>query len=169
MPSITAIYREAVRQGTASFEIEPPDDREMMRRMRFLVDGGFPFMAALQGGRVVGYAYAGPYRSRPAYRFTVEDSVYVGEEARGLGAGRALLTRLITEAEHRGFRQMIAVIGDSANRASITLHSQLGFRMVGTLEAVGWKLGSWLDSVVMQMSLGGGNSIPPDARSRADR
>jgi L-amino acid N-acyltransferase YncA len=150
-----------VCHGTASFEIEPPGDAEMARRQDALVVGGYPFLVAARGGEVLGYAYAGPYRARPAYRWTVEDSVYVAPEAQQQGVGRALLERLLAEAEVSGFRQMIAVIGDRAQTASIALHQAAGFRFVGTFEAVGFKFDRWLDSVLMQRSLGPGASIAP--------
>ena len=158
--AMTRIYAHAVRHGTASFEIDPPDESEMRRRFEALVGGGYPSLVAAQGvagsaGEVLGYAYAGPYRARPAYRFTVEDSIYVAPQTQRHGIGRALLRQLITECEARGFRQMIAVIGDSAQTASIALHAGLGFRLVGTLEAVGFKFDRWLDSVLMQRGLGG--------------
>jgi phosphinothricin acetyltransferase len=154
IPAITRIYAHAVRFGTASFELEPPDEAEMARRQRALIDGGFPYLVAEADGAVVGYAYAGPYRTRPAYRFSVENSVYVAPEAHGRGIGRALLDRLIAEATARGFRQMIAVIGDSDQAASIALHHAAGFRHVGTIAAVGFKHDRWLDSVLMQRELG---------------
>jgi L-amino acid N-acyltransferase YncA len=150
---ITRIYAHAVRFGTASFEIEPPDEAEMARRQRALIDGGFPYLVAEGDGAVLGYAYAGPYRPRPAYRFSVENSVYVAPEAHRRGVGRALLDRLIAEAQARGFRQMIAVIGDSDQAPSIALHRAAGFRLVGTIAAVGFKHGRWLDSVLMQREL----------------
>ena len=151
--AITRIYAHAVRFGTASFEIEPPDEAEMARRQRALLDGGFPYLVAEGNGAVLGYAYAGPYRTRPAYRFSVENSVYVAPEAHRRGVGRALLERLIAAAQARGFRQMIAVIGDSDQASSIALHRAAGFRLVGTIEAVGFKHGRWLDSVLMQREL----------------
>jgi phosphinothricin acetyltransferase len=161
IPSIGDIYREAVRFGSASFELDPPDDQEMARRMRALVDGGFPYFVATRGYEIVGYAYAGPYRPRPAYRFTLEDSVYVAAHAQGVGLGRRLLATLIAESEKRGYRQMIAIIGDSANRASVALHERAGFRLTGTFEAVGWKHGRWLDTVLMQRALGNGAGTDP--------
>ena len=161
IPHVTRIYAHAVRHGTASFEIEPPDEAEMARRQRTLLEGGFPYLVALLGDEVAGYAYAGPYRPRPAYRFSVEDSVYVAPEAHRRGVGAALLDRLITEAEARGFRQMIAVIGDSAQAPSIELHRRAGFRPIGTIESVGFKHGRWLDSVLMQRPLGPGALAPP--------
>ena len=151
--AITRIYAHAVRFGTASFEIEPPDEAEMARRQRALIEGGFPYFVAEADGTVAGYAYAGPYRPRPAYRFSVENSVYVAPDAHRRGVGRALLDRLIAEAATRGFRQMIAVIGDSDQAASIALHRAAGFRLVGTIAAVGFKHGRWLDSVLMQREL----------------
>ena len=119
------------------------------------------YLIAEEDGRLLGYSYAGPYRTRPAYRSTVENSVYVDEAAQGQGVGRALLSALIEAAAERGFRQMVAVIGDSANRASIRLHESCGFTHVGTLRSVGWKHGRWLDSVLMQRALGPGDSTPP--------
>jgi phosphinothricin acetyltransferase len=159
--TVSDIYADAVRHGTASFEIDPPDRDEMLRRYRTLCEPGFPYLVAEQGGAILGYAYAGPYRSRPAYRWTVEDSIYVAAQAQGRGVGRALLQRLITEAQSGGFRQMIAVIGDSAQAPSIALHRAAGFRIVGTFESVGFKFGRWLDTVLMQRPLGSGATQPP--------
>ncbi len=161
IPAITRIYAEAVALGTASFELEPPDETEMARRMTALLDGGFPYIAAEIGGALVGYAYAGPYRPRRAYRFSVEDSIYVDATAQRKGIGRALLTRLIEESERRGFRQMIAVIGDSAQTPSIEIHRALGFRMIGNVENVGFKFDRWLDTVLMQRALGPGATTKP--------
>lgn len=160
IPSVGVLYRQAVQHGTASFEIDPPDDGEMARRADILLAGGFPYLVARRAGRFLGYAYAGPYRPRPAYRFTLEDSIYIDPAAQGQGIGSLLLARLIAESEKRGFRQMIAVIGDSANQASITLHRRHGFRLTGVFEAVGWKHGRWLDSVLMQRMLGTGAAEP---------
>ncbi|MDJ0932608.1 GNAT family N-acetyltransferase [Breoghania sp.] len=169
IPAIATIYAEAVETGTASFELVPPDEREMLRRFEALSQGGFPYLVCLEApekagggeGRVLGYSYAGPYRPRPAYRGTVENSVYVARDARRLGVGRALLTRLIEETTARDFRQMVAVIGDSDNVASIELHRSMGFQMVGTLKNVGRKFDRWLDSVLMQHALGEGADTPP--------
>src|SRR2546426_2694990 len=161
IPAITRIYAHAVRHGTASFELDPPDEAEMTRRMRALLEGGYPYLVAEESGAVLGYAYAGPYRARPAYRYTVENSVYVAPEAHRRGVGRVLLDRLIAESESRGYRLMIAVIGDSAQTPSIELHRAAGFKLVGTFEAVGYKFERWLDSVLMQRSLGKGASAPP--------
>ena len=161
VPSITRIYAHAVRHGTASFELEPPDEAEMTRRQRALLEGGYPYLVAEIDGSVAGYAYAGPYRTRPAYRYTVENSIYIAPEAHRRGIGRALLDRLIVECEARDYRLMIAVIGDSAQTPSIELHRVAGFKMVGALEAVGYKFERWLDSVLMQRPLGKGSSTPP--------
>ena len=158
---ITAIYAHAVEHGTASFEIEPPGIAEMTARQTILLDGGFPYLVADAAGAVAGYAYAGPYRPRIAYRHSVEDSVYVSPNATRRGIGRLLLTELIATAEARGFRQMVAVIGDSQQTASIALHRSLGFSSVGTLKDIGFKHGRWLDSVLMQRPLGMGADAPP--------
>jgi L-amino acid N-acyltransferase YncA len=162
LPVITRIYAQAVREGTASFEIDPPDGAEMQRRFDALQAAGHPYLVAECDGAVAGYAYAGPYRARPAYRFSVEDSVYVAPGWQRRGIGRALLASLIEAAEAKAFRQMVAVIGDSANTSSIELHRAAGFRLVGTLENIGFKFGRWLDSVLMQRALGEGASNTPD-------
>jgi L-amino acid N-acyltransferase YncA len=159
--AITRIYADAVAHGTASFELEPPDVAEMARRQQSLLSNGYPYLAAETGGAVAGYAYAGPYRTRPAYKWCVENSVYVAPEFHRQGIGKRLLMRLITETEQRGFRQMIAVIGDSAQTASIALHAACGFTLVGTLRSVGFKHGKWLDTPLMQRGLGKGDGAPP--------
>ena len=161
IPAITRIYAHAVQHGTASFELEPPDEAEMTRRQKALLDGDFPYLVAISDGAVLGYAYAGPYRARPAYRFSVENSVYVAASAYRRGVGRALMDRLIAESEARGYRLMIAVIGDSAQMPSIELHRAAGFKLVGALEGVGYKFDRWLDTVLMQRALGKGTSAPP--------
>lgn len=161
LPAITAIYGEAVRAGTATFELDPPDLAEMTARFDTLMRGGFPYVVAESNGEIAGYAYAGPYRARPAYRFTVEDSIYLAPWAHRRGIGSKLLTRLLDEATARGFRQMIAVIGDSANAGSIGVHTRAGFAMTGTFYAVGFKFGRWLDSVLMQRALGDGSNSAP--------
>ncbi|MDR3469018.1 MAG: GNAT family N-acetyltransferase [Xanthobacteraceae bacterium] len=153
LPAITAIYDDAVRTGTATFELDPPGLDEMTARFEGLLDGGFPYLVADARGEVAGYAYAGPYRARPAYRFTVENSIYLATTARRRGIGLALLNRLVVESRSRGHRQMIAVIGDSANAASIAVHGRAGFQMIGTLHDVGFKFGRWLDTVLMQREL----------------
>ena len=161
LPSVTEIYADAVRFGTATFELVPPDLAEMTRRFQALMDGGFPYFVAVLEGRVAGYAYAGPYRPRPAYRFAVENSVYLQPAIHRRGIGQQLLQRLIRECEARGFRQMIAVIGDSANAGSIGVHKKCGFQMIGTHPSVGFKFGRWLDTVTMQRALGDGASTVP--------
>lgn len=163
LPAITAIYAQAVREGTATFELEPPDLVEMTRRFHALRDGGFPYFVAVLDGRIAGYAYAGPYRPRPAYRFTVENSVYLDPASHRRGIGGRLMARLITACEAKGFRQMIAVIGDSANAASVGLHTKCGFELIGTHPSVGLKFGRWLDTVMMQRALGAGNADVPSA------
>jgi L-amino acid N-acyltransferase YncA len=154
--AIAGIYRHAVLHGTATFEIEPPDEQEMARRWKVLRDGGYPYYVAEFRGTVAGYAYAGPYRTRPAYYWTVEDSIYLDPQMQRRGIGRRLLDHLIADCEARGFRQMIAVIGDSRQTPSIALHRAVGFRLIGTMEAVGFKFGGWLDTVLMQRQLGVG-------------
>ncbi|MDR3221421.1 MAG: GNAT family N-acetyltransferase [Candidatus Accumulibacter sp.] len=162
LAAITRIYAHAVRHGTASFELDPPDEAEMARRMTAILDGGFPYLAADVEGRPAGYAYASSFRTRPAYRFTLEDSIYVAPDRQGRGVGRALLDRLIAESAARGFRQMIAVIGDSTRQhASIRLHAAAGFALIGAFPNVGYKFGVWLDSVYMQRALGGEPTAPP--------
>ncbi|HMJ45006.1 MAG TPA: GNAT family N-acetyltransferase [Pseudolabrys sp.] len=161
LPAITGIYEHAVLYGTATFELIPPDLAEMTRRFAALIDGGFPYLIAALESRVVGYAYAGAYRPRPAYRFTVENSVYLQPAIHRRGIGMQLLQRLIAESEQRGYRQMIAVIGDSANAGSIGVHSKCGFQMIGTHPNVGLKFGRWLDTVMMQRALGEGAETLP--------
>ena len=162
LAAITAIYSDAVTHGTATFETEPPGEAEMGERFRAIVTGGFPYLVACTDDRrTVGYAYAGLYRTRIAYRHTLEDSIYIDPAFHRRGVGRALLDRLVTESEARGFRQMVAVIGDSAQIPSIALHRAAGFRMVGTFEAVGFKFGRWLDTVMMQRALGEGAETTP--------
>ena len=177
IPAITSIYAHAVAHGTASFELHPPDGAEMARRMANLTAKGYPFLAAEFDGKLAGYAYAGPFRTRPAYRWTVEDSLYIAPERHRRGVGRALLAALIEASAACGYRQMVAVIGDSPKQGpSIALHKALGFHHVGILQGVGFKHGRWLDSVLMQRELGQGgrtkpNWRPPPAsnRSRAVR
>ena len=166
LPLITEIYEHAVRYGTATFELIPPDLDEMTRRYDVLMDGGFPYLVAALEGRVVGYAYAGAYRPRPAYRFTVENSVYLQPAIHRRGIGLQLLQRLIAECETRGYRQMIAVIGDSANAGSIGVHTKTGFQMIGTHPNVGLKFGRWLDTFMMQRALGeGAGTVPADSKT----
>jgi L-amino acid N-acyltransferase YncA len=159
---IAEIYAPAVTHGSSSFELVPPDADEMARRMRALTDGGFPYFAAMRDGAVVGYAYAGLYRTRPAYRFTVENSVYVAPEAQRMGIGRVLLDALIETCTARGYRQMLAVIGDSVSQpGSVGLHRACGFVEVGRLPDVGFKFGRWCDTLLMQRALGEGSGSSP--------
>ena len=158
-----AIYAHWVEHGTGSFELDAPDHAEMARRHADVVGRGLPWLVAVDeaSGRVLGYAYANWFRPRPAYRFCVEDSVYVDPAATGGGLGRQLLARLIEECTTAGSRQMLAVIGDSANHGSIGVHAALGFTRTGVMEAVGWKFGRWLDVVLMQRPLGAGKDSVP--------
>lgn len=161
VPAITAIYGPNVLHGRASFELFPPDEAEMARRRSALLDQGYPYLVAEDAGQVAGYAYVSAYRTRPAYRFTVENSVYVAAHRHRTGTGRALLDALIARCERDGFRLMVAVIGDSANAGSIGLHRAAGFRMVGTIPAIGWKHEQWVDTVLMSRALGPGATQPP--------
>ncbi|MBJ6126556.1 GNAT family N-acetyltransferase [Microvirga splendida] len=161
IPAITAIYDHAVRHGTASFELDPPTEAEMARRREAILEGGYPYLVAERGGQILGYAYAGAYRTRPAYRSTVEDSIYVAPDAQGQGVGRALLIALIERCEALDFRLMVAVIGDEESRGSIALHRSLGFEPVGVLKGIGYKHGRWLSTVLMQRPLGRGMAEPP--------
>jgi L-amino acid N-acyltransferase YncA len=165
IPAIAAIYEHAVLNGLASFELDPPDAAEMARRRADILAKGYPYLVAEQDGAVVGYAYANSYRARPAYRFTVENSVYVAPDRQRGGIGRALLPALITRCEQADYRLMVAVIGDSANMGSIRLHAACGFAHAGLLPAIGWKHGRWVDSVLMTRALGpGANEPPPPGR-----
>ena len=150
---VTEIYAHHVRHGLASFEEVPPDAAEILERMRSVRSGGLPYLVMEEDGRILGYAYATLYRTRSAYRHTLEDSVYVRDGLGRRGVGRQLLQALIERCEQGPWKQMVAVIGDSGNTASINLHRRLGFRMVGTLDAVGFKFGRWVDSVLMQRAL----------------
>lgn len=161
VPAVTAIYRPAVTAGTASFELEPPDEAEMARRMQSVLTAGYPYLVAELDGVVAGYGYLGAYRPRPAYRWSVENSIYVAPSMQRRGVGRALLDQLIEDATVQGFRQMIAVIGDSGQRGSIGLHRSAGFTFCGTVHSVGYKNGRWLDQVLMQRALGPSDSSPP--------
>jgi len=153
LPAVQAIYAHHVLHGLASFEEEPPGVDEIAARRATVLRLGLPYLAAELEGEVVGYSYAGTYRPRPAYRFTVENSVYVRDGLAGRGVGKALLVELIARCEAGPWRQMLAVIGDRDNRASIALHRSCGFRAIGVLEAVGHKHGRWVDSVLMQRAL----------------
>lgn len=160
--ALHAIYAHNVLTGTATFELEPPDVDEMGRRRAAVLAQGLPYLVAEIGGEVVGYAYASPFRPRPGYRFTVEDSVYVAPGQQGRGVGKTLLGALIVECERLGKRRMLAVIGDSANAASIGMHRACGFEDAGLLPGTGWKFGRWLDVVLMQRVLGDGTETAPE-------
>jgi L-amino acid N-acyltransferase YncA len=161
IPAIAAIYGHHVIHGLASFETEPPSAAEMTSRHAAIVASGYPYLVATDDAQVLGYAYASAFRTRPAYRYTVEDSVYVAPDAVGRGTGRALLTRLIAECEARGYRQMLAVIGDSDNAPSIRLHAACGFGRMAVFNGTGFKHGRWVDTVFMQRALGAGDQTPP--------
>jgi phosphinothricin acetyltransferase len=161
LPSIQQIYAHHVLHGLASFEEVPPSLAEMRLRRNTVLELGLPYLAAEVEGRVVGYAYAGTYRTRPAYRYTIEDSVYIADGYGGRGIGSGLLSELIARCEAGPWRQMLAVIGDSANVGSISLHRACGFSVVGTLPSVGYKFGRWVDSVLMQRALGPGDASAP--------
>jgi L-amino acid N-acyltransferase YncA len=161
LPAIERIYAHHVLNGFGSFEEVPPDLAELDRRRREVLGRGLPYFVAEGAKGVVGFSYAAPYRTRSAYRYTLEDSVYIAAEAIGQGHGRALLGRLVERCAELGYRQMVAVIGDSANAASIGLHQALGFAPAGRLAAVGFKRGRWIDSVLMQRALGPGSERPP--------
>jgi phosphinothricin acetyltransferase len=154
VPEIAAIYGHYVRTALSTFETDPPEAAEMAVRFQHVMDRGLPYLVAEWEGRVAGYAYASPFRPRPGYRYTVEDSVYIHPDHPRKGLGRLLLAELIAACEAAGCLQMVAVIGDSANAASIGLHQALGFRHVGVLRRVGFKFGSWADAVLMQRALG---------------
>lgn len=161
LTAIARIYAYHVKHGLASFEEVPPGIEELRARRGAVLGSGLPFLAAELHSEVVGYAYASPYRLRPAYRYTIEDSVYVEDGLGGRGLGSALLTALIERCQGGPWRQMLALIGDRANVGSIALHRRLGFRYVGNFESVGFKLGRWVDTVLMQRALGAGNRSPP--------
>ncbi len=162
LPAIQAIYAHHVLHGTASWELTPPDVAEMRQRCDTLLANGHPYFVAVDGGEVMGYAYAGPYRPRPAYRFTVEDTIYLRHDLTGRGLAAPLLQHLIDTCTAAGRRQMVAVIGDSENRPSIEFHRRMGFREAGLVRNIGWKFGRWLDQMLMQRSLGTANTTPAD-------
>lgn len=163
LPAITAIYRHHVLNGTGTFEIEPPSLAEMSARRQDVLDKKLPWWVAEDDdGAILGYAYANWFKPRPAYRFSAEDSVYVADAARGQGIGKLLLQALCRECEAAGVRKLIAVIGDSANHGSVGVHRATGFSNVGTLRSVGWKFERWLDVVMMEKSLGAGDSSSPE-------
>lgn len=162
LPKVQAIYAHHVLHGLASFEETPPDLAEIERRFRDTKARGLPYLVIEFDGAVRGYAYARPYRTRPAYRYSVENTVYIEPGYERRGAGAALLSELIGRCESLGYRRMVAVIGDSANEASIGLHERLGFRRCGFIPSVGFKFGRWVDSVLLERSLGPGDSTQPE-------
>jgi len=159
MLAVTEIYGHHVLHSPGTFEIEPPSQAEMGRRRSDLFEKGFPYLVAERDGIVVGYAHVGPYRARPAYRYTIENSVYIRPDYVRQGLGRLLMGTLLSECATKDFYQVIAVIGDSANVASIRLHEELGFRRVGTLQCVGFKFQRWVDTVLMQRQIGDGKTL----------
>jgi L-amino acid N-acyltransferase YncA len=163
LPAISALYGREVDEHVATYEYDAPDQAEMTRRWQAIVAQGYPYIVAELHGRFAGYAYASSYRSREGYRWTVEDTVYIVPELQGRGVGRALLQTLIDECTQLGFRQMVAVVGDVSNTASIALHERLGFRTVGVFAGLGRKHGRWLDTVQMQLDLGAGLTTPPES------
>jgi phosphinothricin acetyltransferase len=165
LPAITAIYAWNVRHGTGTFELDPPDEAEMARRQADVTGKGLPWLVVERGGTVLGYAYANHFRPRKAYRFCLEDSIYLAAEAKGQGLGRLLLAELMARCEALGARQMLAVIGDSKNLGSVGVHRTLGFEPIGTMKSAGWKFDRWLDVVLMQKALGEGDVT--DARDIA--
>ena len=162
IPAITAIYAHHVLHGTGTFEIDPPGSADMAARRADVLGKGLPYLVAERAGEVLGFAYCNWFKPRPAYRFSAEDSIYVADSARGQGVGRQLLHALACEAEAAGVRKLLAVIGDSANAGSIGLHRALGFTEVGVMRSVGWKHGAWRDIVLMEKTLGAGDSTAPE-------
>jgi len=170
LKAITAIYRDAVLNGTATYELDPPDETEMVVRLQAILQAGQPWLVAVTDDQVTGYAYAGPFRARPAYRFIVEDSIYVAPGCKRAGVGRALLAALIDRVTALGYRQLVAVIGDAGgNPGSVGLHAALGFAAGGRLVGSGYKFGRWLDTAFMQLPLNGGDTLPPDPQSWPER
>ncbi|WP_114812668.1 GNAT family N-acetyltransferase [Paraburkholderia kururiensis] len=163
VPAIAAIYAHHVLHSVASFEETPPTVDDMRTRFATVRGLGLPWIVAGIDGKVAGYCYATPYRPRPAYRHTVEDSIYIDDAFRGRGLGRVLLAALIERCEQGPWRQMVAVIADGGRGGSLSLHRSLGFEWIGTLKAVGFKQGRWLDTTLMQRVLGPGDAVPPDA------
>ena len=161
IPAIATIYAAEVRDFVNTYEYDAPDSAEMARRMQAVLDADYPYLVAEHDGRLAGYAYASSFRSRAAYHWVVENSVYVAGDAQGKGIGAALLQALIEACSERGYRQMVAVIGEASNTASIRLHERFGFTHVGTFPGIAWKHERWLDTVFMQRALGAGNQEPP--------
>lgn len=167
LDAITRIYGHHVLHGTGTFETTPPTVADMTTRRADVLSKGLPWLVVEDGGAVLGFAYGNWFKPRPAYRFSVEDSIYMAPEAAGKGLGRALLAELLAALERGGIRKVMAVIGDSANAGSIGVHTALGFEAVGTVPSCGWKFGRWLDIVMMQRSLGDGDRTPPATEGQA--
>lgn len=161
LPAITAIYAHHVLGGTGTFETEPPSVTDMATRRADVLGKGLPYLVAEENGAVIGFAYGNWFKPRPAYRYSVEDSIYLAPGLQGKGVGRKLLTELLVRCEAAGIRKVMAVIGDSANAGSVGLHLALGFKQVGIVESCGWKMGAWRDIVIMQKTLGAGDTTPP--------
>ncbi len=161
LPAVTAIYAHHVLNGTGTFETEAPSVADMLARRADVLAKGLPYLVAEEAGTVVGFAYGNWFKPRPAYRFSVEDSIYLAPDQQGKGLGRLLLTELLARCEAAGIRKVMAVIGDSANAGSVGVHRALGFTQVGVIESCGWKFGAWRDIVIMQKTLGAGDTLPP--------
>ncbi len=166
LAAITAIYGHHVANGTGTFETTPPTQAEMAARRAEVLAKGLPYLVVEDGGEVLGFAYCQWFKPRPAYRFSAEDSIYLHPNAAGRGLGRALMAELVAQAEAAGIRRLIAVIGDTANAASIGVHRSAGFALVGVLKSCGWKFGRWLDVVLMDRALGEGDATPPEPAAR---
>ena len=165
MPAIQAIYALQVTHGVSSWEELPPSLEQMIQRQKTITQDGYPYIVAVRGDQVLGYAYASAYRTRPAYRYTVENSIYLAESAQRMGLGQKLLSQLIIQCTQEGFRQMIAVVGDSENHMSIDFHKKMGFEEVGVIRSIGYKFERWLDSVMLQLTLGEGDTSPPPKKT----
>ena len=162
LPAITAIYAHHVLHGTGSFETEPPSVADMTTRRADVLSKGLPYLVVEQDGKIAGFAYGNWFKPRPAYRYSVEDSIYMAPELQGKGLGRALLAELMARFEAVGIRKVMAIVGDSANTGSVGIHLALGFTQVGIVDSCGWKFGAWRDIVIMQKTLGLGDTQPPD-------
>ena len=162
LPAITAIYAHHVLHGTGSFETEPPSVADMTARRADVLSKGLPYLVVEQDGKIAGFAYGNWFKPRPAYRYSVEDSIYMAPELQGKGLGRALLAELMARFEAAGIRKVMAIVGDSANTGSVGIHLALGFTQVGIVDSCGWKFGAWRDIVIMQKTLGLGDTQPPN-------
>jgi L-amino acid N-acyltransferase YncA len=161
LPAITAIYGHHVLHGTGTFETEPPSEADMTTRRADVLGKNLPYLVLEEAGKVLGFGYGNWFKPRPAYRFSVEDSIYLAPEAAGKGLGKLLLTELCAQLERRGIRKVMAVIGDSSNLGSVGVHRALGFTQIGVVKSCGWKFGRWLDIVLMEKTLGPGDTTPP--------